>query len=110
METSYDARTLSLSVTVRQVPSSAGLNVAIRGGLHIADNPVEHDALNVLMHAQMPYGSKEHAMRAIYEQGVRAIGALRTFKTAPSFGDGLFAANGMPDAVIGALTEILLRD
>ena len=110
VEISYDAPTLSLSITVPRVPSSAGMTMAIKGGLRIADNPIESDALKVLMHAQMPYSSKEHAMQAIYEQGVRAIGALRTFTTAPAFGGGLFAANGMPDAVIGALTEILLRD
>ena len=110
MEISYDAPTLSLSITVPQVPSSAGVTMAIKGGLRIADNPIESDALKVLMRAHMPYSSKEHAMQTIYEQGVRAIGALRTFTTAPAFGGGLFAANGMPDAVIGALTEILLRD
>ena len=110
VEISYDAPTLSLSITVPQVPSSAGVTMAIKGGLRIADNPIESDALKVLMRAHMPYSSKEHAMQTIYEQGVRAIGALRTFTTAPAFGGGLFAANGMPDAVIGALTEILLRD
>ena len=57
----------------------------------------------------MPYISKEHAMQAILEQGVRVRSALRTFDTAPFFSNELFATSGMPDAVIGALGEVLLR-
>lgn len=108
-EITYDQQTLSLSVVVRDVPSTACLNVTIADGLQIAENSVEQDALDVLLHAQMPYISKEHAMQAIREQGVRALGALRTFDTAPRFSNELFVTSGMPDAVIGALEEILLR-
>ena len=108
-EITYDQQTLSLSVVVRDVPSTACLNVTIADGLQIAENSVEQDVLDVLLHAQMPYISKEHAMQAIREQGVRALGALRTFDTAPRFSNELFVTSGMPDAVIGALEEILLR-
>lgn len=108
-EITYDQQTLSLSVVVRDVPSAARLNVTIANGLQIAENPVEQDSLDVLLHAQMPYISKEHAMQAIREQGVRALGALRTFDTAPRFSDELFVTSGMPDSVISALEEILLR-
>lgn len=94
---------------MRDVPSAARLNVTIANGLQIAENPVEQDSLDVLLHAQMPYISKEHAMQAIREQGVRALGALRTFDTAPRFSDELFVTSGMPDSVISALEEILLR-
>ena len=108
-ETSYDQQTLSLSVVVRDVPSTACLNVTISDGLQIAENSVEQDVLDVLLHAQMPYISKEHAMQTIREQGVRALGALRTFDTAPRFSNELFGTSGMPDSVISALEEILLR-
>ena len=108
-EITYDQQTLSLSVVVRDVPSAARLNVTIANGLQIAENPVEQDSLDVLLHAQMPYISKEHAMQTIREQGVRALGALRTFDTAPRFSNELFGTSGMPDSVISALEEILLR-
>ena len=108
-EITYDQRTLSLSVVVRDVPSTACLNVTISDGLQIAENSVEQDVLDVLLHAQMPYISKEHAMQTIREQGVRALGALRTFDTAPRFSNELFGTSGMPDSVISALEEILLR-
>ena len=108
-EITYDQQTLSLSVVVRDVPSTACLNVTIANGLQIAENPVEQDSLDVLLHAQMPYISKEHAMQAIREQGVRSLGALRTFDTAPRFSKELFVTSGMPDSVISALEEILLR-
>lgn len=108
-EITYDQQTLSLSIVVRDVPSAARLNVTIANGLQIAENPVEQDSLDVLLHAQMPYISKEHAMQAIREQGVRALGALRTFDTAPRFSNELFVTSGMPDSVISALEEILLR-
>lgn len=109
VETSYDQQTLSLSIVVRDVPSIACLNVTISDGLQIAENSVEQDVLDVLLHAQMPYISKEHAMQTIREQGVRALGALRTFDTAPRFSNELFGTSGMPDSVISALEEILLR-
>lgn len=108
-EITYDQQTLSLSVVVRDVPSTACLNVTIANGLQIAENPVEEDVRNVLLHAQMPYISKEHAMQAIHEQGVRALGALRTFDVSPRFSNELFVTSGMPDSVISALEEILLR-
>ncbi len=108
-ETSYDQQTLSLSIVVRDVPSTACLNITIANGLQIAENPIERDVLDVLLHAQMPYISKEHAMQAIHEQGVRALGALRTFDVSPRFSNELFVTSGMPDSVISALEEILLR-
>ena len=108
-EITYDPQTLSLSVAVHGVPSAAQLSIAISDGLRIAENPVEQDALDVLLHAQMPYISKEHAMQAIREQGVHAISALRTFDHTPRFSKDLFVTSGMPDTVISALEEILLR-
>lgn len=49
-EITYDQQTLSLSVVVRDVPSTACLNVTISDGLQIAENSVEQDVLDVLLH------------------------------------------------------------
>ena len=105
----YDEQTLSLSVAVHDVPSTARLSVAVPKGLSVADNPIDKDVLDALLHAQMPYVTKEHALQAIREQGVRAVGALRTLDGKPRFSKEPFVAYGMPDAVNGVLEEILLR-
>lgn len=105
----YDEQTLSLSVAVHDVPSTARLSVAVPKGLSVADNPIDKDVLDALLHAQMPYVTKEHALQAIREQGVRAVGALRTLDGKPRFSKEPFVAYGMPDAVNGVLKEILLR-
>lgn len=108
-EIAYDEQTLSLSVTVHDVPSTARLSVAVPKGLSVADNPIDKDVLDALLHAQMPYITKEHALQAIREQGVRAVGTLRTLDGKPRFSKEPFVAYGMPDAVNGVLEEILLR-
>lgn len=108
-EIAYDEQTLSLSVAVHDVPSTARLSVAVPKGLSVADNPIDKDVLDALLHAQMPYVTKEHALQAIREQGVRAVGALRTLDGKPRFSKEPFVAYGMPDAVNGVLEEILLR-
>jgi alpha-glucosidase (family GH31 glycosyl hydrolase) len=105
----YDKQTLSLSVVVRGVPSNAQLTIDVPEGLSVADNPIDEDALDALLHAQMPYITKEHALQAIREQGARAIGALRTFESKPRFNKEPFVAYGMPESVNGVLEEILLR-
>ncbi len=108
-EVSYDKQKLSLSVTVCDVPSNARLTIDVPEGLFVADNPVDEDVLDALLHAQMPYITKEHALQVIREQGTRAIGALRTFDSKPRFNKEPFVAYGMPDSVNGVLEEILLR-
>jgi hypothetical protein len=100
---------MSLSVAVHDVPSTARLSVAVPKGLSVADNPIDKDVLDALLHAQMPYVTKEHALQAIREQGVRAVGALRTLDGKPRFSKEPFVAYGMSDAVNGVLEEILLR-
>lgn len=109
VEIAYDEQTLSLSIAVHDVPSTARLSVIVPKGLSVADNPIDKDVLDALLHAQMPYITKEHALQAIREQGVRAVGALRTLDGKPRFSKEPFVAYGMPDAVNGVLEEILLR-
>ena len=108
-DVAYDERTLSLSVTVREVPSDASLTITVQGGLSIAQNPVNQDAFEVLLHAEMPYLAKERASQAIRNHGVHAIGELHALEEAPKFIDNLFVGSGMPDTVIRALEEVLLR-
>lgn len=108
-EIAYDEQTLSLSIAVHDVPSTARLSVIVPKGLSVADNPIDKDVLDALLHAQMPYVTKEHALQAIREQGVRAVGTLRMLDGKPRFSKEPFVAYGMPDAVNGVLEEILLR-
>ena len=108
-DVTYDERTLSLSVTVRDVPSDTSLTITVQGGLSIAQNPVDQDAFEVLLHAEMPYLAKERANQAIRNHGVCAIGELHALEETPRFIDTLFVGSGMPDTVIRALEEVLLR-
>lgn len=105
----YDERTLSLSVTVHEVPIGVSLTITIQGGLSIAENPVNQDAFEVLLHAEMPYISKERAIQAIRDHGARAIGELRVLEKSPRFENIPFVGFGMPDTVIRSLEEVLLR-
>ena len=104
----YDEATMSLTVSVTGISSAASLRIAIPGGLRIADNPVESDAMDLLLHAQMLYRTKELALQAVHKLGIGAIGALRTMNRGPRYANDFWITD-MPDAVAGALEEILLR-
>ena len=84
------------------------VRIEIPGGLRIADNPVESDAMDLLLHAQMLYRTKELALQAVHKLGIGAIGALRTMNRGPRYANDFWITD-MPDAVAGALEEILLR-
>lgn len=104
----YDEATMSLTVSVTGISSAASLRIEIPGGLRIADNPVESDAMDLLLHAQMLYRTKELALQAVHKLGIGAIGALRTMNRGPRYANDFWITD-MPDAVAGALEEILLR-
>ena len=104
----YDEATMSLTVSVTGISSAASLRIEIPGGLRIADNPVGSDAMDLLLHAQMLYRTKELALQAVHKLGIGAIGALRTMNRGPRYANDFWIAD-MPDAVAGALEEILLR-
>ena len=104
----YDEATMSLTVSVAGISSAASLRIEIPGGLRIADNPVESDAMDLLLHAQMLYRTKELALQAVHKLGIGAIGALRTMNRGPRYANDFWITD-MPDAVAGALEEILLR-
>ena len=104
----YDAETLSLSVKLYDVPSSARIQVLFPQGLALAESPVEADCERILFDAQMLYTTKEHAMAQISRYGVAAIPGLRTLEREQRNERDFFQSH-MPESVIGALEEVLLR-
>ena len=104
----YDAETLSLSVKLYDVPSSSRIQVLFPQGLALAESPVEADCERILFAAQMLYTTKEHAMAQISRYGVAAIPGLRTLEREQRNERDFFQSH-MPESVIGALEEVLLR-
>ena len=104
----YDAETMSLSVKLYDVPSSARIQVLFPQGLALAESPVEADCERILFDAQMLYTTKEHAMAQISRYGVAAIPGLRTLEREQRNERDFFQSH-MPESVIGALEEVLLR-
>ena len=109
-EVAYDAETLSLTVTLRDVPTSAAIAIDFADGLAVADDPVEADAFAVLKDAQMLYMTKEHAYRAIRELGKDALPALSTLEDLHGVGAQTKYQSHMPQPVIQALAEVLARN
>ena len=107
-DVSYDEGTMSLTVAVRGVPTAKSLRVEFVGGLAIADNPVQEDCSDVLLHAQIEYLTKELAMDAIRNDGAGAIHAFHSMTRGERF-HGDFFTTELPDSVAGALEEVLLR-
>ena len=104
----YDAETLSLSVKLCDVPSSLRIQVLFPQGLALAESPTEADCERILFDAQMLYTTKEHAMAQISRYGVAAIPGLRTLEREQRNERDFFQSH-MPESVIGALEEVLLR-
>ena len=109
-EVAYDAETLSLTVTLRDVPTSSAIAIDFADGLAVADDPVEADAFAVLKDAQMLYMTKEHAYRAIRELGKDALPALSTLEDLHGVGAQTKHQSHMPQPVIQALAEVLTRN
>ena len=104
----YDAETLSLSVKLYDVPSSSRIQVLFPQGLALTESPTEADCERILFDAQMLYTTKEHAMAQISRYGVAAIPGLRTLEREQRNERDFFQSH-MPESVIGALEEVLLR-
>ena len=104
----YDAETMSLSVKLYDVPSSSRIQVLFPQGLALAESPTEADCERILFDAQMLYTTKEHAMAQISRYGVAAIPGLRTLEREQRNERDFFQSH-MPESVIGALEEVLLR-
>lgn len=109
-EVSYDEATLSLSVTVRNVPVDAEVSVRSASGLRYADDPAIEDAFTVLYNAQIRYLSKERAYQLVKENGALALNALHTLESVKSDHPRHdFDDSHMPESVIQAVAEPLLR-
>lgn len=104
----YDAETMSLSVKLVDVPSSSRIQVLFPQGLALAESPTEADCERILFDAQMLYTTKEHALAQISRYGVAAIPGLRTLEREQRNERDFFQSH-MPESVIGALEEVLLR-
>ena len=73
--------TLSLTVSVKDVPARSEVRVIVDCGLQIAADPKVGDAYRFLLQAQVPYRGKEMAFDAVREAGgsasaIAAISAL----------------------------------
>lgn len=80
VEVSYEGEesTLSLTVSVHDVPVFKRVRVIVDGGLFIAQDPKVGDSYRLLLQAQVPYRGKEMAFDAIRESGgsASALSAL----------------------------------
>lgn len=113
-EISYDKQTLSLEIKILNVSIADQICVAVRGGLHIADDPVDRDVFELLLRAQIPYIAKDKAFDAVRTHGIGAVGTLSSLSYDHSGRNGVWqdipvSDTAMPTAVIQAVEEILFR-
>ena len=106
--TDYDGETLSLSVRLVDVPTSARIQVVFPSGLEIAPSPVLKDCEGILFDAQMLYTTKEKALGLVQRFGVGALAGMRALEREQKDERDFFQSH-MPETVIGALEEVLLR-
>lgn len=106
--TDYDGETLSLSVRLVDVPTSARIQVVFPSGLEIAPSPVLKDCERILFDAQMLYTTKEKALGLVQRFGVGALAGMRALEREQKDERDFFQSH-MPETVIGALEEVLLR-
>ena len=104
----YDEATMSLSVRLYDVPTTARIQVLFPQGLQVAEQPVLKDCERILFDAQMLYTTKEKALSLIQRFGVGALSGLRALEREQKNERDFFQSH-MPETVIGALEEVLLR-
>ena len=104
----YDEATMSLSVRLYDVPAAARIQVLFPQGLQVAEQPVLKDCERILFDAQMLYTTKEKALSLIQRFGVGALSGLRALEREQKNERDFFQSH-MPETVIGALEEVLLR-
>ncbi|MBW3091912.1 alpha-glucosidase [Bifidobacterium sp. 82T10] len=106
----YDEATLSLTVDVADAPITDDLRISVDGGLAIAPQPTERDAFAVLRDAQMLYFTKERAWDLVRREGANALASLHTLEMpAGDYGEPQWFSSHMPQSVVEALAEVLLR-
>ena len=104
----YDEATMSLSVRLYDVPTTARIQVLFPQGLQVAEQPVLKDCERILFDAQMLYTTKEKALSLIQRFGAGALSGLRALEREQKNERDFFQSH-MPETVIGALEEVLLR-
>jgi hypothetical protein len=107
--TSYDPDTLSLKVQVGVTETDRDIVLSFPQGLHLAENPIENDLFNICNDAQIAYSLKEGANWALEGSGIRALTALRTMSYESKDDKGQAQTQYLPESVIAALEEVLLR-
>ncbi|KFI55445.1 glycoside hydrolase family 31 protein [Bifidobacterium callitrichos] len=106
---SYEEPTLSLVIDLPPTSIHERLRIEI-DGLAIAPQPIERDAFAVLDDAQMLYFTKERAWELVRCEGVKALASLHTLEMPPGdYGEPQWFSSHMPQGVIEALSEVLLR-
>lgn len=107
--TSYDPDTLSLKVQVGVTETDRDIVLSFPQGLHLAENPIDNDLFNICNDAQIAYSLKEGANWALEGSGIRALTALRTMSYESKDDRGQAQTQYLPESVIAALEEVLLR-
>jgi alpha-glucosidase (family GH31 glycosyl hydrolase) len=107
---SYDSATLSLSVEIGSKDSDHDVTVTFPNGLTIAQNPVGEDLFAICKDAQIAYPLKEGANAALEHSGIRALAALRTMTYEYRDASGRSCQTHLPESVVSALEEVLLRN
>lgn len=108
-KTSYDRGSLSLTVRLSDVESSAAVEVEFPEGIIVAANPTADDAFAVLKTAQVHYRTKELAYKMIQHSGSAALAGLGTLNISTDGIRKTLEISRMPDTLIRALAEVLLR-
>ena len=110
--TSYDPATLSMSVTLPAVSTASSVVISLSSAdgkaTLVADNPVHDDVFAILNSAQMLFLTKGKAMDMVDRLGTGALVGLHALER-DKRGDGDFWQSHMPQSVISAIEEVLLR-
>lgn len=106
--TEYDEPALSLSVTVHEAPIDQKMELSMEGA-HVANSPIVEDCHRILLDAQMPNVGKDLAFDVIRQDGVGALASLHALDVQPG-GVSPIVTSHVPQPVVSALAEVLLRD
>ena len=106
--TEYDEHALSLSITVHDAPVNQKMELSVEGA-YVANSPVFEDCRRILLDAQMPNVSKDLAFDAIQRYGAGALASLHALDIQPGGAPSIVTSH-VPQPVISALAEVLLRD
>ncbi|RSX46007.1 TIM-barrel domain-containing protein [Bifidobacterium castoris] len=106
--TGYDDHALSLSITAHDVPVDQTMELSVEGAC-VADSPFVEDCRRILLDAQMPNVGKDLAFDAIRRGGAGALASLHALDVQTGGAPSIVTSH-VPQPVISALAEVLLRD